>query len=520
MIPEKKIEELSVLAHPNIVIPETILYDERNVAIGYTMKYLKNTYVLCQIFTKSFRLRNNISQEKVVNLILPFRELVQFVHDKDRLIVDLNELNFLLDNSFSTIYAIDVNGYSTPSYPSLAIMDTIRDRHCHGNFSKETDWFSYAILTFQMLVGIHPFRGNHDTYKTMDERMKHNVSILNPTVRYPKGVCQPFDSIPSAFLEWYLAVFDNGQRVHPPKSLQAKAAPVQQITQVVGSNVFEIHEIASFPSEIIGYYENLGREVYVTNRGVYIDRVHYNLPGTNIKIGFTPTGNRPIAAYIVHDEVFLHDLLGGKEYKFSSNGTDLLSYEGRLYLLNARSVIEIVLLEMGDGILPSPIQVGNILKQTTQVFDGVIIQNLFDAHYASIFPSSRNCRQIALRELDDYKVIDAKFDTKVLMVTAFSRKSLKYDRFVFRFNANWDAYDVRVVNDISHTGINFTVLKTGICVEINEEEAVEIFVAKKDAPGIKQIKDPVIDGDMILYHRQATALFAQGKKMYSISVRK
>src|SRR5947199_212129 len=82
-------------------------------------------------------------------------------------------------------------------------------------FSPETDWFSFAIISFQMFIGIHPYRGLHPSLPDLDARMSANVSVLNPRVSIPK-LCYPFSVIPQAYRDWYRAIFEDGKRVPPP----------------------------------------------------------------------------------------------------------------------------------------------------------------------------------------------------------------------------------------------------------------------------------------------------------------
>lgn len=157
MLPIGKIQELSALTAKNIIKPENIILDNKNHEIGYTMRFVDDTYSLCQLFTKAFRQRNNLDHDTMFKLIQSLQNIVKHVHEKKILIVDCNELNFLASKDFKDIYAIDVDSYQTPNYPATAIMDSIRDRHTKV-FNEGSDWFSFAILAFQMFIGIHPFK--------------------------------------------------------------------------------------------------------------------------------------------------------------------------------------------------------------------------------------------------------------------------------------------------------------------------------------------------------------------------
>ena len=238
MISESKINELSKLTLKNIIKPLDIITSNRK-PVGYTMKFLRNTFPLCQVFTKSFRTRHNIQQDTILNLVYKLRDLVEHVHSKKILIVDLNEMNFLVGNKFKTPYAIDVDSYQTQSFSATAIMESIRDRHCNGKFTQGSDWFSFAILSFQLFVGIHPYKGKHPTVKTMDERMKLNISVLNKNVRIPKA-CQDLSVIPDKFMKWFKMVLEDGERIPPPVDAKISNRRIK-IDRISGSDNFSIN---------------------------------------------------------------------------------------------------------------------------------------------------------------------------------------------------------------------------------------------------------------------------------------
>ena len=192
-----KIKELQQISSKNIVCPQSMLYDDNGKLIGYTMKFVSDTVPLCKVFTKSYKNRHAITTKEIINLVNAFRNDVEHVHSKDILIVDLNELNFLLNKDNDTIYFIDVDSYQTKSFPATAIMESIRDRHSK-TFSKLTDWFSWGIITFQMYVGIHPYKGRHSSIKDMNGRMLQNISVFNKDVSIP-SICNPISSIPENY---------------------------------------------------------------------------------------------------------------------------------------------------------------------------------------------------------------------------------------------------------------------------------------------------------------------------------
>lgn len=518
MIPEGKINELSPLDKPNIIKPENILLDSKNKSVGYTMKFIPDTYVLCQLFNKSFRTRNSINENSMFALIKQMQDTIEFIHSRNILLVDLNELNFLVDQQFKDVFFIDVNSYQTKSYPATAIMDSVRDRHCNNKFTKDTDWFSFAIISFQMFIGIHPFKGKHPKYIDFNERMLANVSILDSQVKYPVAACQPLSVIPKVYLDWYKAVFEQGKRIAPPNDLINTIKVVAVVTKTItGNNLFDIKELYDFSGDIMYYVNNL-REVILTSDKIFLDK---NLK-TNIKIKndskvfFTPKSIKPILADIENGKLVLTDVNTGANIPINLNTNKIMNYDGRLYALNNSQILEIQLIELQNSIIASTIYVANVLEQSLQFFDGVIVQNLFDSYYISLFPASKECRQIRLTELSNHKIIDAKFDKKILIVIAVD-KSGKYHRFIFSFNNKFE-YTIAKVEDITFTGINFVVLDNDTCILINESEELEIFKVF-NLLNVKKIDDPLISSDMKLYSKGSQVLFTKNCKLFSFAMK-
>lgn len=514
MIPEGKFSELSVINDPHVIKPEEILVDSRNNDCGYTMKYLKDTNAVCQLFTKAFRIRNNIQPETILDLIRQMQKTIHSIHNHNILIVDMNEFNFLVDDKFKDVYFIDVNSYQTPHYPAMAIMDSIRDRHNH-KFSRGTDWFSFGIISFQMFIGIHPYKGKHPSFTDLDARMHNNISIFNKEVKYPAAACQPFSVIPDSYMQWYKAIFDKGERLAPPNDLVATIHVVTPTVKLVGGKVLAIDKLREFPSDIISYNYSSGREVFVTKNKIYVDKLEYENPNGKVNIGFTKT-NTPIAAWIDGESVKLKNVMDNCDINFTCAANKIMDFNGRIYVQNGMNIIEIQFTEMKNKVLASSHIVANVLEQSTRFFNGVIIQNLFDAYYVSIFPQSKQCRQFAVRELDGLRVIDAKCENKILMIVAVDKKG-HYNRFTLSINDDWQTYSVTKKENITYTGLNFTVMDNGVCIHIDEDENIEIF---QKITNTKVVTDDIINNDMLLCHKGATAMFTKENAIYSVTMKK
>jgi hypothetical protein len=197
-----------------------------------------------------------------------------------------------------------------------------------------------------------------------------------------------------------------------------------------------------------------------------------------------------------------------------------MQYDSRLYVKSLSNVLEIQFTELSGGnLLASTKIVGQILENSSKVHDGVVIQNLLGANYASMFPTSGACYQVRLKELDAYKILNARFDHGVLMVLGCNLSTASFDKLIFRFDADYSSYDLRKIEQTTELELNFVVLDTGICVHILEDGQLEVFRREKASGSLKLIQDPAISTDMNLMKDGTRLLFAREGKLYSMTMK-
>jgi hypothetical protein len=365
-------------------------------------------------------------------------------------------------------------------------MENIRDRHAK-KFDAGTDWFSFGIVSFQMFIGIHPYRGKHPKLKTLDERMEQNVSVLNDAVSIP-AVCYPFSNIPKPWLEWYKAVFEKGQRLAPEDVIRFDAATRHA----------------------------------VTNQGVYFDsKLEFDSNGISKPplLAMTPAG-RTIAAWLQGGKLRMYNISQGQDVQIDIAAEKAMACDGRICVKNADKLLEILFVETASGIaFVSPVELCKVLPNATQLYDGVAFQDVLGSCHAAISPKSKHCYQPRIKELDGHRICDARFDRGVLV--AISYHGGQYRRTTIRFDEDFLSYDIyRIDNDVgAQAGINFVTLPTGVVVMVdNEKEEMEIFSAAKGSTKAKVFSDPVLD-DIRLFRDGAQVLFCKGDELYSIKVK-
>lgn len=516
IIPEGKIQELQVLDRDNIIIPLEVLIGEKGKMVGFTMKEVKSSCPLCQLFTTAFRNRNGITENSTLKLIESLQQDIEFIHSRKCLIVDVNELNFLVDNKkYEKPYFIDTNSYKTPSFPPTAIMPSIRD-WASSDFSPLTDWFSFGILAFQLFVGIHPYKGKHPDYSGKDlvQRMKDGVSVFNSKVSIPAAT-RDFSYIPSEYMSWFKKLFVEGKRVLPPTI--GGYLHVVQVSTAISDNTshFFIQLEKSFDSEILGHKVLMGKHLTLTKKKFWADKIAYNST-SSISIIVTPKQGHVVSSMIEDKMLKLRDMITGQELKgVPIQAEDKIVVENNLYVKNQGMFLRVIFIETNSSLLYSTEKVCDIMERSSMAFSGMIYENVLGKAYLVIPHKDNEVYTIPVKELDGYRIIDAQYERQVAIVIGY--KSGVYDKFIFRFDDRFQ-YDCKVVNDISGNEINFVVLDNGMVVMISEDGILEMFTNRPASSQWRVIKDPDIHSDMHLCRDGQKVLFFKDNSLYNLKL--
>jgi hypothetical protein len=518
MIPIGKIQELGELNVPEVVRPKEIIYSPKKEIVGFTMDWLgDDNYALCKMFTNTFRDSNGITNDHVIELVENIKNIIIApIHDQNCLMVDGNEFNYLVKPDFVTPLFIDVNSYQTKSFPPTAIMPSIRDWKNPDEFSTLSDWFSFAIVSFQLFIGIHPFKGKHKNYKKNDfkNRVKDNVSVFNKDVRLPPPA-RDFDLIPSDYRDWYFKLFEEGQRIPPPKMPGGLKQIQVKVILVTSTDNFEISEIKEFESDVVYHNESITK----TKEKLYIGQVDYKV-GQDVEVLFSPFKNIPVLCKIESGYIKLKPLEAGTTVQqMNLVCTDKMIVNDALLIKNRGQLTEIQFSDTGQ-IIPSVQQVWNIEEKSSKLFSSIVVQSVLGRAYICLpLPQYKQSSFIIkdIPELDKLQIVDAKHENHVCMF--ITHKSGIYNRYVVVFDDAYNKYVVRIFEDVDYIPLNFIVLQSGVCISIREDDVVEIFHYVAPTK-VKEIKDPKVDSTMRLCKRGMEVRFFKGNKLFSFKIKK
>ena len=521
VIPEQKIKELSRITPTNVLGPKGAVRDSKSRVIGFYSVFMDGTSPLCKLFTKDFRDRNGFTESDAVEVVKKKQLTLEQIHREGFLVVDFNEMNFLIDKTMSIPFFIDVDSWQTPSFRATALMESVRDRLIKNNqFTEGSDWFSFAVVSFQLYVGVHPYKGIHPDYKPKDwlQRMEDGVSVFDPKSKIPSS-CRPFSVIPKAHLKWFEEVFVHNGRSAPP--LPDGIAPIAvQVVLVHGSNNFSVSKIIEYADPIINVFYCRGEMFAVSGKNLYMGSRRqasvYSFAKSDKTAICESPGEHPIFCQMAKGILNLSEIISDKKID-EIKVDDFMVRDGRLYTVCGDSVFENVFVQgQGGKILHSSRRLCSYLENSSKVFDGVIYQDSL-GQPTFVVPYEKGASFIGIiKEIHGYRVLDAKAEDNVLVVLG-EQKGI-YTRFIVIFEQGFKSYNVRMVDDVSLESINFTKLPGGNrpCVLYAGDGKVEIFVNNSK---IKEVDNAPFDSSMKLFNDGGKVFFVNGKEINSVSTK-
>jgi len=187
-ISQRKFDYLQQLDKSLFVVPLELLSDKTHI-VGFLMEYIpKDFFPISSLFIKNFCQQQQISETLRRNTLQKLMEAVEKAHRNQLVIGDLNQYNILV-NKQGEIRLIDVDSYETPDCKhSGALLEDIRDYLQGGMVSEKSDFFALSVIIFYALTFLHPFKGIHKKYKSLQERMIHKIPVFvkDPELIVPK----------------------------------------------------------------------------------------------------------------------------------------------------------------------------------------------------------------------------------------------------------------------------------------------------------------------------------------------
>lgn len=519
----EKIKKLSAFVHPYISIPQGLVLSA-NKPIGFYMPYAEGE-PLSRVFTNDFRTREGFGDRDAIKLVDRMRDVVRFAHDHGAILVDPNEFNwlaYLKGNDKPEPRIIDVDSWVLGKMsPTVAIMPSIRDWHTNG-FNQSSDWFSWGVVTFQVYVGIHPYKGTLDGFArdNLEARMKAKASVFSNGVRLNRAV-RDLNCIPSSLRDWYEETFQTGKRTIPPSSFDtrvAKAAITRVVKVITSSGLLVFDKIYSKTGDEVIHVWPCG--VVLLKSGELVElrskRIIGKLNSTNGEI-VKVDGGWLIADWVNGQVIYTYvneSSLQSELLALAIKSYHILKSENRLFIVTDGGLTEIFFKFMGKAIIAVG-QTWGAMVNSTKWFDGVGIQDAMGAMYAIVPFSDKSCTQVRVRELDGLKTVSAKAGNRYIVVIA-ADKNGEYYKVELIMNRDYVGYQV-LKTAVDSPDLNIALLPKGVGATIVDDGELVIFVPTSGL--VNKVSDKYITTDIALANWDDRVLYIRKGEVWSVRLK-
>jgi H/ACA ribonucleoprotein complex subunit 3 len=215
--------QLNAKLPDNVAFPIDLVFDTRSKVIGFTMPVANKCKEVINLSNKKYRTQEQVTSNDIVKVFRHIKSTVDEIHSNNLIIGDFNDLNVLFNTHFLSVF-IDVDSFQFGNYPCPVGTDQFIDPSLYGIdlskkpcFTKETDWYSFAVMLFKSLLFAHPYGGVHKTYQTLFDRAQQKITVFEKDVIYPKIAINP-DTLSDELLDYFYKVFKQGKRFDVPQS--------------------------------------------------------------------------------------------------------------------------------------------------------------------------------------------------------------------------------------------------------------------------------------------------------------
>lgn len=170
-----------------VIRPLALVYSEQGGAVGFVMDRIGVGYEdLSRLSVRKYR----VPARQTAQLFLDGARTVQDIHNSGYVIGDFNDFNEKYEGQ--AMLFLDVDAYQFGKYPCPVGTEQFLSPDLYGidlslrpYFKPDHDWYSYSVLLFKSLLGVHPYGGTHRGIKQLTERALKKVMVLDRDVVYP-----------------------------------------------------------------------------------------------------------------------------------------------------------------------------------------------------------------------------------------------------------------------------------------------------------------------------------------------
>ena len=214
-----------------VVAPIELATDRTGARIcGYTMRLVSGAEVLLRHAEPSYRAAAGATAT-LGAMLADLHRTVESLHARGVVIGDFNDLNILVRGAEA--HVIDADSFQLDGFPCamyterfvdpLLVAPTAARPVPSKPFSRESDWYAFAVLAMQTLLCVGPYGGIHKP-KVASDKVPHDarplrrITVFHPEVVYPKPAI-PWSALPDDLLHAFSRIFQEDDRRPLARSL-------------------------------------------------------------------------------------------------------------------------------------------------------------------------------------------------------------------------------------------------------------------------------------------------------------
>jgi hypothetical protein len=486
-IPEKA-RKLSAFQHAGIAAPQDTLWTKQGEFAGLVLPFASGE-ALCKLFTNTWRQAHQFDDAKTAQLTRAMRDVTVYAHQHQALMVDANEMNWVVQGTNPV--AIDVDSWQLPGFAATAIMPSIRDWSAKS-FDEGTDWFAWAVVTFQLWAGIHPYKGTHPDFGRADleGRMRAMASVFDSRVRLP-AAARPLKDIPAALRTWYEQTFTSPLRSAPPTSFDAvtptQIAPRLRVVQSSSAQL-RIEKLGQPGSKILAAFDGFVLAQSGDKLSLWDALAQSEVAGPSQEQLQGVVQRKAVALRNASSRVFVHlqegaivatDLNDAQQARLELGAQRLWSANRRLFALVEElndGLIELEVLRTGSRLQLVATRRWPVSVLSTQFFRGGFVQDCLGTPVLGVASADGELQLAAAPGLRAYKPVDGFFlDPFNVWLVALRRSDGESVRL--RLELQGTRYEVREEQLCDELDLNAAASLSGVGV-LREGEDLLVLKAK------------------------------------------
>lgn len=197
--------------------PLALVLAENGDVAGFSMALFGPGWQDVAVLSKrQYRAAAKVTTRQVAELFLNAAPSVERIHKAGYVIGDFSDTNLRFQGSQPAF--VDADCWQFDTFPCPVGSEQFLPPDLYGLdlslapvFKPEHDWYSFAVLLFKSLMGVHPYGGTRQQHKLLTQAAREGLTVFSPGVKVP-AFAAPREILTDRLLSRFESIF-KGERV-------------------------------------------------------------------------------------------------------------------------------------------------------------------------------------------------------------------------------------------------------------------------------------------------------------------